>query len=205
MSPAAGYPATGRSLVQLVGDACRLVKLKPRIPETISWNDLQGYPGRRWRRNPRRIVRRWGRSRWERWSAPQRRLGFRHHLPHRRDPHSNRPGQPQRSRVSGPKRTTPRGPSRYAPHIHVRPGVLQMNRDHFHPCPRADPVTDRRPEVNPADEPGANISEGVSEMGPDQFHQNPCTGATHRMNPAAGASRDPNPTHPGQSSEGHKT
>ena len=23
-----------------------------------------------------------------------------------------------------------------------------MNRDHFHPCPRADPVTDRRPEVS---------------------------------------------------------
>ena len=66
-----------------------------------------------------------------------------------------------------------------------------MNWDHFHPCPRADPVTDRRPEVSPTDEPGANISEGVSEMGPDQCHQYPCVGATHRMTPAAGASIDP--------------
>ena len=66
-----------------------------------------------------------------------------------------------------------------------------MNRDHFHPCPRADPVTDRRPEVSPVYEPGTNISEGVSEMGPDQCHQNPYAGATNRMNPAAGASRDP--------------
>ena len=67
-----------------------------------------------------------------------------------------------------------------------------MNHDHFHPCPRADPVTlDKRPEVSPAYEPGTNISEEVSEMGPDQFHQYSCAGAAHRMTSADGASRDP--------------
>ena len=44
MSPAAGYPATGRSWVAPVGDACRLVKPKPRFPGMISM-DAQGVGG----------------------------------------------------------------------------------------------------------------------------------------------------------------
>ena len=52
------------------------------------------------------------------------------------------------------------------------------------------PSPDRRPEVSPAYEPGANISEGISEMGPDQFHQYPCAGTAHRM-------KLPPPAYPG--------
>ena len=46
MSSAAGYPATGQSWVAPVGDACRLVKLRPRFPGMI-FMDVQAAGGHR--------------------------------------------------------------------------------------------------------------------------------------------------------------
>ena len=46
MSPAAGYPPTGRSWVSPVGDACRLVKLRFRCPGII-FMDAQAAGGHR--------------------------------------------------------------------------------------------------------------------------------------------------------------
>ena len=46
MSPAAGHPATGRSWVAPVGDACRLVKLRSRFPGMI-FKDVQAAAGHR--------------------------------------------------------------------------------------------------------------------------------------------------------------
>ena len=129
MSPAAGYPATGQSWVAPVGDTCRLVKLRFRFPGMI-FMDVQAPVATELpvKSSPRAFpVAPLGSWCWEASNTDD-------------TIHSNRPGQPPRSRVSGPKGAPPRGLSRYAPHIHVPQGVLPMNRDHFHPYPRADPV-----------------------------------------------------------------
>ena len=106
--------------------------------------------------------------------------------------HSNRPGQPPRNRVSGPKGATPRNLSRYAPHIHVPQGVLPLNRDHFHPRPRADPVTGQATRGQPSirawcQHLGRSFRYGTRPVPPISMRRRRSSDET----PTAGACRDP--------------
>ena len=65
MSPAAGYPATRRSWVAPVGDACRLAKLRSRFTEIVLTNSRVSVAS-----ESSAKISPWGRSPWERCSAP---------------------------------------------------------------------------------------------------------------------------------------
>ena len=98
----------------------------------------------------------------------------------------------------------PRGLSRYAPHIQVPQGVLPMNRDRFHPRPRADPVTGQATRGQPG------IRAWCQHLRRSfRYGTRPVSSISMRRRRSSDGPRGrriqrPNPTSPSQSSKGHK-